>query len=154
MSSDISEKLRLIRKSTGLSQQKFSAEIDVPLASYKRYETGANEVGVSVVQKILGYKDFNKYTLWLLNDSTNPSYGQISPDSNSPTPVPSVANVEKVFIETVVKCLMNFGYFGWVTFNTEKMDFDVCGKYIFKEVAPLFHMPMKDNAGSEKTINE
>ncbi len=79
MSSCYEKKLRDIRKSEGLTQAEFATVTGVNLGTIKNYESGKREVGLSVVDRVLKSRDFEKYTLWLMNDKTNEAAGQISP---------------------------------------------------------------------------
>ncbi|EOG2833128.1 helix-turn-helix transcriptional regulator [Salmonella enterica] len=79
MSIEISNKLKAIRYSEGLSQAKFADLIGIAVGTVKQYETGVRGVGTEVLLKITKHPQFKKYTTWLMSDETNEAAGQISP---------------------------------------------------------------------------
>ncbi|EAP9507724.1 helix-turn-helix transcriptional regulator [Salmonella enterica] len=79
MSSDYEKKLREIRKSEGLTQAEFADVTGVNIGTIKNYESGKREVGLSVVDRVIKSRDFEKYTMWLMTGKTNEAAGQISP---------------------------------------------------------------------------
>ncbi|MEQ3511975.1 helix-turn-helix transcriptional regulator [Pseudoalteromonas sp. BZB3] len=140
MSNDFSEKVKSIREYSRLSQQKFVDAVGIPLASYKRYETGATSPTASTLKAILEYKDYKKFTLWLMTGDTDPSSGQISPETATNTQPQSLISREEFhdkFVSEVAESMKMFGYLGWIEVNTDKIDFEACGKLVFKEVEPI-----------------
>ncbi|MGA6677902.1 helix-turn-helix domain-containing protein [Escherichia coli] len=79
MSSEYEKKLKEIRKSEGLTQAEFSDITGINLGTIKNYESGKREVGLSVVDRVINSRDFEKYTMWLMTGKTNEAAGQISP---------------------------------------------------------------------------
>lgn len=80
MSSDVGEKLRLIREAEGLSRDEFEQITGVPAGNTKRYETGRTKsIGSEFLMMITQHPRFTKYTLWLMTDQIAPESGQISP---------------------------------------------------------------------------
>lgn len=79
MSIEISNKLKAIRESEGLSQAKFANLIGIAVGTIKQYETGVRGVGTEVLLKVTKHPQFKKYTTWLMSDETNELAGQISP---------------------------------------------------------------------------
>lgn len=75
----VSQKLRAIRKSEGLTQVKFCEISGIALGTLKNYEGGHQEPGIQVVLQVTNSKLFEKYTLWLMTDKTAPAAGQIAP---------------------------------------------------------------------------
>ena len=140
MSNEFSEKVKLIRKYSGLSQDKFTDATGIPLSSYKRYETG-NTPNAEALKSILNYKDYKKFTLWLMTDETDPSIGQISPDMEDVKPqsqkLTSKQEFHDSFVSEIAESMKMFGYLGWIEVNTDKIDFEACGKLVLKEVEPI-----------------
>ena len=66
MSSGYEKKLKEIRKSEGLTQAEFADVTGINLGTIKNYESGKREVGLSVVDRVINSKDFEKYTIWLI----------------------------------------------------------------------------------------
>ncbi|HIF3098622.1 TPA: helix-turn-helix transcriptional regulator [Salmonella enterica] len=79
MSIEISNKLKAIRESEGLSQAKFADLIGIAVGTVKQYETGVRGVGTEVLLKVTMHPQLKKYTTWLMSDETNEAAGQISP---------------------------------------------------------------------------
>lgn len=75
----LSEKVKALRESEGLSQAKFSDIIGLSLNTLKKYEKGDFEPGGNALLKITTHPQFEKYTLWLMTDKTAPEAGQVSP---------------------------------------------------------------------------
>lgn len=79
MKRDYGTKIRAIRKAEGFTQAAFSNETDVALSSIRYLEAGGDEVGISVINRILDVEQFQKYTLWLMIGKTSEVAGQIAP---------------------------------------------------------------------------
>ncbi|EJJ3924152.1 helix-turn-helix transcriptional regulator [Salmonella enterica] len=79
MSSGYEKKLKEIRMSEGLTQAEFADVTGVNIGTIKNYESGNREVGLSVVDRVIKSRDFEKYTIWLMTGKTNEAAGQISP---------------------------------------------------------------------------
>ena len=79
MSSELSEKLKLIREAENLSQAKFADLTGISISTIKKYEVGIMEPGGVTLRKITTHEVFKKYTLWLMSDETNEASGQIAP---------------------------------------------------------------------------
>lgn len=79
LSSNHAEKLKLIRKSEGLTQAAFAQLLDLGLSTVRNYETGQRDAGLSIVDKVANHPQFEKYTLWLMTGKTSEAAGQISP---------------------------------------------------------------------------
>jgi transcriptional regulator with XRE-family HTH domain len=79
MSTNISEKLVLIRKSEYMTRKQFSEVTGVPVGTLNYYETGRSTPPTDVSMKILNIPLFTKYTLWFMTDKVAPEAGQIAP---------------------------------------------------------------------------
>ncbi|WP_435954087.1 helix-turn-helix domain-containing protein [Dryocola sp. BD626] len=77
----LSEKIKEIRESEGLSQAKFCDIIGLSVSTLKKYEGGKFEPGGDALTKITHHPRFMKYTLWLMTDQIAPESGQVSPNS-------------------------------------------------------------------------
>lgn len=152
MSITFGEKLKLIRTSTGLSQQKFADFVGLGISSYKKNEGGFTEVGLPTVHKIASHPDLNKYALWLISDITHAESGQIAPgDEELETKVEQQALVQEEFdqqfMTTVEDAMIMFCNLGWFTPNFtkgDKVNFDTCSSLILKDVKPLLQkMPQQ-----------
>ncbi|MEN3258494.1 helix-turn-helix transcriptional regulator [Sodalis endosymbiont of Spalangia cameroni] len=96
MSSDLGEKIRLIREAEGLTRDEFEQLTGVPAGNTKRYETGRiKSIGSDFLMKITRHPRFSKYTLWLMSDQVTPETGQISP-SLSPDGRISTSNSQRI----------------------------------------------------------
>lgn len=72
------EKLKAVRRKEGITQAQLCELLDIPHGSWKKYEAGIIEIGLSPVLKMANHPRFRKYTLWLLTDDASASE-QISP---------------------------------------------------------------------------
>ncbi|HAT1544265.1 MULTISPECIES: helix-turn-helix domain-containing protein [Aeromonas] len=79
MSTSISEKLVLIRKSEYMTRKQFSEATGVPVGTLNYYETGRSTPPTDVSMRILNIPQFTKYTLWFMTDKVAPEAGQIAP---------------------------------------------------------------------------
>ncbi|EGY28153.1 putative transcriptional regulator [Candidatus Regiella insecticola 5.15] len=75
----LSEKIKAIRKSEGLSKAKFCEFTNIPLSTLDKYEMGKFEPSGATLMKITQHPLFIKYTLWLMTGNAAPEAGQISP---------------------------------------------------------------------------
>lgn len=76
---NLSQKLRLIRKTEGLTQAKFAEITGVAMSSIKNYEGGHASPGIQIVSQVVNTPQLEKYTLWLMTDKTAPEAGQVEP---------------------------------------------------------------------------
>lgn len=79
MSSNYHKKLRLIRKAEGITQAAMATETGISLSSIRNYETGGQDIGLTIIERVIAVPRFTKYTLWLMTDKTAPEAGQIAP---------------------------------------------------------------------------
>ncbi|HIH5600171.1 TPA: helix-turn-helix domain-containing protein [Serratia marcescens] len=79
MSSILSDKVKAIRKSEGISQSEFCDITGISISTVKKYETGLIEPGGVTLMKITSNPRFKKYTMWLMTGDVAPEIGQISP---------------------------------------------------------------------------
>lgn len=83
LSIDYSEKLRLLRKSEGLTQQEFSDITGLGLSTIKKYETGQKIAGIASVERVINVDQYKKYTMWILLDEVSPASGQVAPQTTN-----------------------------------------------------------------------
>jgi transcriptional regulator with XRE-family HTH domain len=142
MSMNFSDKIKLIRNYLNLSQEKFSQLTGISASSIKRIE-GGGDTTFATLQKITTHSDLQKYTLWLVSDTTNLAAGQISPGDIEPeqarkTEALSQEEFDKNFIKTVGDSLLMFCHLGWFTPDLDnKKVFDDSSTIILKDVRSL-----------------
>lgn len=73
------KKLKAIREAEGMTQKQFSELTGIPFGTIRNYETGQYDVGLKVIDLVLGVESLEKYMFWLMNGKTKPEIGQISP---------------------------------------------------------------------------
>lgn len=95
MSTDLEKKIKAMRKSEGITQQKMADETGLSLGSIRNFETGFNTVGIQTVEAILMTPRFKKYALWLMTGETAPTAGQISPKLSAITEQDEITNRRK-----------------------------------------------------------
>lgn len=74
-------KLKQIRKAESLTQADFSNLAGIALSTVKNYERGGQDVGLSVIDKVINHPRFKKYTLWLMTGDLSAASEQIAPAS-------------------------------------------------------------------------
>lgn len=79
MSTEIGNKLSLIRESERLNRKQFAEITGVPYGSLTYYESGRTIPPTNVAMKILQHPRFSKYTLWFMTDQISPESGQVAP---------------------------------------------------------------------------
>ncbi|MCL1123335.1 helix-turn-helix domain-containing protein [Shewanella surugensis] len=150
MSITLGEKFKLIRETFGLSQVKFAEKLEISLSSYKKYESGFQEVGRPALQKVASDPDCVKYALWLVADITNPEAGQIAPGDTEPEQAKVAAQLKQEEYEAqaakvLTDALMMFCYLDWFTPNKDKMNFDDCAKLLLKDLQPVINQRFETN---------
>lgn len=76
---DISQKIRVLRKSEDLTQREFADIIGISYSALTSYEYGRNLPGLEVTIKLFKHPRFRKYRDWFLFDETDPKVGQVVP---------------------------------------------------------------------------
>lgn len=74
-----SEKIRLMRKSEMLTQEKMAEITGITLSTLRQYEQGRNKPSLESTKKIFKSPIFRKYRDWFLFDETDPKVGQVVP---------------------------------------------------------------------------
>ena len=73
------EKIKAVRNSLGMTQQKFSEFTDISISTLKKVESGVSNPNIAVIEKIIAKEELFKYSFWLLSERSEPTLGQISP---------------------------------------------------------------------------
>lgn len=76
---DLPAKMKALRTREGLTQTEFCDVVGISLSSWKKYEAGITDMGLSPFLKIANHPRFKKYALWLTTGDSAPDSGQISP---------------------------------------------------------------------------
>lgn len=76
---DISQKIRVLRKSEDLTQREFADIIGISYSALTSYEYGRNLPGLEITIKLFKHPRFRKYRDWFLFDETEPKAGQVVP---------------------------------------------------------------------------
>lgn len=79
MSSTVAAKIRIMRKSEMLTQEKMAEITGITLAALRQYEQGRNEPNLESTKKLLKSPIFRKYRDWFLFDEMEPKAGQVVP---------------------------------------------------------------------------
>lgn len=79
MSTNQSEKLKLIRESERLRVKEVADMIGVNYVTYHGYESGKARMSLDSATKLFKHPRFRKYRDWFMFDETNPEAGQIAP---------------------------------------------------------------------------
>ncbi|EKL9634168.1 helix-turn-helix transcriptional regulator [Salmonella enterica] len=76
---ELSEKIRIMRKSEMLTQKQMAELTGIPAGTLIHYEQGKSKPGADALIKILNPQKLRKYRDWFLFDETEPKAGQIVP---------------------------------------------------------------------------
>ncbi|EJQ1999590.1 helix-turn-helix transcriptional regulator [Salmonella enterica] len=76
---DISQKIRIMRKSEDLTQREFADIIGISYSALTSYEYGRNLPGLEITIKLFKHPRFRKYRDWFLFDEMEPKAGQVIP---------------------------------------------------------------------------
>ncbi|EAA7571103.1 helix-turn-helix transcriptional regulator [Salmonella enterica] len=79
MSTTVAMKIRIMRKSEMLTQEKMAEITGITLSALRQYEQGRNEPNLESTKKLLKSPIFRKYRDWFLFDETEPKAGQVVP---------------------------------------------------------------------------
>ncbi|HBA9511420.1 TPA: helix-turn-helix transcriptional regulator [Escherichia coli] len=79
MSTNVGEKIRIMRKSEMLTQEKMAEITGLTVAALRQYEQGRNEPNLESTKKLLKSPVFRKYRDWFLFDEVEPKAGQVVP---------------------------------------------------------------------------
>ncbi|HDJ8721945.1 TPA: helix-turn-helix transcriptional regulator [Escherichia coli] len=79
MSTTVAMKIRIMRKSEMLTQEKMAEITGLTLAALRQYEQGRNEPNLESTKKLLKAPMFRKYRDWFLFDEVEPKVGQVVP---------------------------------------------------------------------------
>jgi len=109
---DLKEKIKLIRKASGLTQPKISELVGIPLNSIRNYERG--ERGVSALFLLKICEIFPQYTLWLMTNEIAPEVGQISPEQDMPK-MASAGVPEKLLNDSFFQTMNTAIALSWLT---------------------------------------
>ena len=74
---NLQEKIKLVRKSQELTQNKFAEAIGIPATSLKKYESGERKPSGEALLKIIEH--FPQFALWITTGETIPEGGQVMP---------------------------------------------------------------------------
>lgn len=54
--------------------------VGISISSWKKYDAGITEMGLTPFLKVANHPRFKKYALWLVTDDVAPEAGQVSPE--------------------------------------------------------------------------
>ena len=87
------EKIKAVRNSLDMTQQKFSEFTEISISTLKKVESGVSNPNIAVIEKIIAKAELFKYSFWLLSENTEPQLGQISPLDVNEVDKPDLHNI-------------------------------------------------------------
>jgi transcriptional regulator with XRE-family HTH domain len=75
----VRERLKLMRKTEGLTQDEFAELIDIAVGTVRNFEQ-IGTISFAQLQKIFAIPRFSRYFMWFFKGEIFPTIGQISPD--------------------------------------------------------------------------
>ncbi|TMO53842.1 helix-turn-helix transcriptional regulator [Pseudoalteromonas phenolica] len=138
MSNTFSHRLKEVRLFMGMNQIEFAKFVDIPVPSYRKYETGDREPLLNVIQKLISKEELKPHAYWLITGEKQEEEKQLeNPNKVAFKPLGTFESFEQAFVTETVKSIETFAYLDWINLNTDKIDLSACGKLLFKEVQPI-----------------
>ncbi|KZN65522.1 hypothetical protein N473_12480 [Pseudoalteromonas luteoviolacea CPMOR-1] len=146
MSTSFATRLKQLRVSLEESQISFSEILDIPTASYRKYEKGEREPTLSVIEKFFTHPLTQNHACWLITGEERPN----ADTSNTQMTPPDVTqsynkDFESKFIQTAKESLLFICHLGWFKRGKE-VNFESCGKILLRDLEPF----LDKNAGSQQ----
>jgi transcriptional regulator with XRE-family HTH domain len=135
----IGEKLKIIRRTTGLNQNDFSQLVGISISSYKKYESGHSEVGAPAMLKVANHPDFKKYALWLISDEPISIAEQCVPmqEGQKQSTALTEQEYDEQLIDITASSLNKLAKLNWLAASNEKkVSLDDCAKLVFLDLKP------------------
>ncbi|MBE0369239.1 helix-turn-helix domain-containing protein [Pseudoalteromonas aurantia] len=137
MSTEFSHRLKKIRVHFDKSQIEFAEFLDIPVPSYRKYESGDREPTLNVIQKVFSKKELKPHCHWLITGEEFTVDAELSSVNAHFKHITGKEEYEQAFINETVKSMQMFGYLDWIEINTDKIDLDACGKLLLKDLEPI-----------------
>ncbi|KZN50323.1 helix-turn-helix domain-containing protein [Pseudoalteromonas luteoviolacea] len=139
MSTSFATRLKQLRVSLEESQISFSEILDIPTASYRKYEKGEREPTLSVIEKFFSHPLTEGHAYWLITGEQRPN-GDTSNQGMTSANVTQSYNkdFEDEFIKTAKESLLFICHLGWFKRGKE-VNFESCGKILLRDLEPFLN---------------
>ncbi|AZZ98915.1 helix-turn-helix transcriptional regulator [Pseudoalteromonas sp. R3] len=145
MSNTFATRLKQLRINLGYSQVGFSEILDIPTASYRKYEKDVREPTLSVVSKFFLHPATKDSALWLLTGEQQTQH--LAPQAKTQPPLVFQTDMEQSLINSIASSLEFIAHMKWFTPGTQA-GYQDYGHIILRDLKPLL---LQDNAAqSEK----
>ncbi|MCF6442532.1 helix-turn-helix transcriptional regulator [Pseudoalteromonas luteoviolacea] len=137
MSTSFATRLKQLRVSLEESQISFSEILDIPTASYRKYEKGEREPTLSVIEKFFSHPLTENHAHWLITGEQRPNATTSNQNVTHENITQSYnKDFETQFIKTIKESLLFICHLGW--FKTGKeVNFESCGKILLRDLEPF-----------------
>ncbi|MBQ4814091.1 hypothetical protein A7985_00200 [Pseudoalteromonas luteoviolacea] len=139
MSTTFATRLKQLRVSLEESQISFSELLDIPTASYRKYEKGEREPTLSVIEKFFSHPLTEKHACWLITGQESPNATTSSQSTQSNKVTQSYdKDFESQFLKAAKESLLFICHLGWFKAGKE-VNFDNCGKILLRDLQPFLN---------------
>ncbi|TMP27044.1 hypothetical protein CWB99_16155 [Pseudoalteromonas rubra] len=133
MSNTFATRLKQLRINLGYSQVGFSEILDIPTASYRKYEKDVREPTLSVVSKFFLHPVTKDSALWLL---TGEQQTHSAPQATAQPPLVFQTDMEQSLINSIASSLEFIAHMKWFTPGTQA-GYQDYGHIILRDLKPL-----------------
>ncbi|KZN36218.1 helix-turn-helix domain-containing protein [Pseudoalteromonas luteoviolacea] len=137
MSTSFATRLKQLRVSLEESQISFSEILDIPTASYRKYEKGEREPTLSVIEKFFSHPLTEKHACWLITGQERPNATTSTQSNQSQNMTQSYdKDFESQFLKAAKESLLFICHLGWFKRGKE-VNFENCGKILLRDLQPF-----------------
>ncbi|MBQ4835336.1 MULTISPECIES: helix-turn-helix domain-containing protein [Pseudoalteromonas] len=137
MSTSFATRLKQLRVSLEESQISFSEILDIPTASYRKYEKGEREPTLSVIEKFFTHPLTENHACWLITGEDQPNPTTLTTEApQRDSSQPFSKDFESKFIQTAKESLLFICHLGWFK-RGKDVNFDSCGKILLRDLEPF-----------------
>ncbi|MEC4089549.1 helix-turn-helix domain-containing protein [Pseudoalteromonas rubra] len=134
MSNTFATRLKQLRINLGYSQVGFSEMLDIPTASYRKYEKDVREPTLSVVSKFFLHPVTKDSALWLLTgEHQNVTH---TPPAPVEPPMAYHSDMEQSLITSIANSLEFISHMKWFTPGTQA-GYQDYGHIILRDLKPI-----------------
>ncbi|MCF2909797.1 helix-turn-helix transcriptional regulator [Pseudoalteromonas sp. DL2-H2.2] len=145
MSNTFATRLKQLRINLGYSQVGFSEILDIPTASYRKYEKDVREPTLSVISKFFLHPATKDNALWLLTGE-HPQQSA-TPQATTEPPMAYHSDMEQSLIGSIASSLEFIAHMKWFTPGSQA-GYQDYGHIILRDLKPLLQR------GSDASVYE
>ncbi|QTL34286.1 helix-turn-helix domain-containing protein [Pseudoalteromonas viridis] len=147
MSNTFATRLKQLRINLGYSQVGFSEILDIPTASYRKYEKDVREPTLSVISKFFLHPATKDNALWLLTGER--SLQNAAPQAPIEPPMTYHSDMEQSLITSIASSLEFIAHMKWFTPGSQA-GYQDYGHIILRDLKPLLQQGADTNEHENK----